>query len=104
MTGEDEGEVLEVKESPISGSGIARVHTNIIEKNEDLVEGKPALLESESGKRVLRLVADDIIDEKKISLREKDRNKLKVSEGDKVTLSPLKGMDIITKRLASIKK
>jgi len=101
---EEEGEVLKVRESPISGSGIARINTKTMERNIDLLEGKPALLRSQSAERVVRLVADDMMEEGWISLREKDRKRLKVSRGDEVTLLPLKGVGIITKRLASLKK
>lgn len=85
---EVEGIELVVKKSPISGSGIARIHMQILESS-DLKEGKPVIIGSEKGKkRVLRLVADRMIEKDSISLRTKDMAKLGVNAGDKVLLYP----------------
>jgi len=88
---EEIGVKLKVKRSPISGSGIARVHSSVLKKG-DFIEGKPHFVQKADRKRVMRLVADEIMDKGKISLRQKDMNKLKVSEGDEVTLLPAANM------------
>ncbi len=85
------GVELYVKMSPISGSGIARVHVSVVEKNE-FMEGKVVSVESGKNRRVLRLVADSMMDRGRISLRRKDMDKLGVKEGSKVTIRPMKGM------------
>jgi hypothetical protein len=82
---------LKVKKSPISGSGIARVHISIIELPE-FSEGKVVSVETEKVKRVLRLVADKMMEKGKISLRMKDMDKLGVKEGSKVVLMPVKSV------------
>jgi hypothetical protein len=82
---------LKVKKSPISGSGIARVHITIIELPE-FSEGKVVSVETEKVKRVLRLVADKMMDKGRISLRARDMDKLDVKEGDKVILKPVKSV------------
>jgi hypothetical protein len=82
---------LKVKKSPISGSGIARVHLSIIELPE-FSEGKVVSVETEKVKRVLRLVADKMMDKGRISLRARDMEKLGVREGDKVVLMPVKSV------------
>ena len=82
---------LVVKRSPISGSGIARVNVSVLSRVE-VEEGKAALLRCGGNERVVRLVADDIMDEGKISLRQKDLEKLRVKSGGTVTLLPLKGV------------
>jgi arginine/ornithine N-succinyltransferase beta subunit len=96
----EEGIKLIVKKSPISGSGIARVHVGILEEVKGIEETKPVLVESKETARVLRLVADDIMERGRISLRQKDMNKLRVSEGEEVTLSPVKGVDKLLKRFS----
>ncbi|MGA1820975.1 MAG: hypothetical protein ACMUIG_00450 [Thermoplasmatota archaeon] len=90
---------LEVKRSPISGSGIARVNNGVLNDLPDLVEGKTVLVTFKKKNRVLRLVADDIIHSGLISLRQKDMEKLRVREGDVVELSAMKGMESIKKRI-----
>ena len=53
----------------------------------------------------MRLVADEIMDKGKISLRKKDMEKLKVKEGDEVTLVPVKGVsDVLNKGLSFFKR
>ncbi|MGA1792989.1 MAG: hypothetical protein ACMUHM_03470 [Thermoplasmatota archaeon] len=84
--GSVEGIELVVKKSPISGSGIARVHLSILELPE-FTEGKVALIEFGKQKKVLRLVGDNLMTKGRISLRKKDMEALRVKEGDKVTLS-----------------
>ena len=95
---------LRVKMSPISGSGIARVNRKVL-KMGDFVEGKPLSVENGDRTRVMRLVADEIMDKGKISLRKKDMEKLKVKEGDEVSLVPMKGVgDVLNKRLGFFKR
>lgn len=95
MSDEDSGSVdgvdLMVKRSPISGSGIARVHVSVLTMVE-VEEGKPALLRHGNNERVVRLVADEMMDEGKVSLRQKDLEKLRVKAGETVKLLPLKGV------------
>jgi hypothetical protein len=99
----EEGVRVRVKRSPISGSGIARVHTSII-KMAEFEEGKAAEVSKDGKRRVLRLVADDIMEKGKISLRQKDLDKLGAREGDEVILSPIKGMgERITKGLSFLR-
>lgn len=90
---------LDVKRSPISGSGIARVNIAILKDLPDIAEGKTVLITYKRKSRVLRLVADDIMARGLISLRQKDMDKLKVREGDTVELSSMTGMGSITKRI-----
>ena len=90
---------LEVKRSPISGSGIARVNIGVLKDLPDIAEGKTVLITYKRKKRVLRLVADDIMDSGLISLRQKDMDRLKVKVGEPVELSAMKGMESITKRI-----
>ena len=86
---EEKGIELIVRKSPISGSGIARGHSSIIDRPE-FNEGKVALIEKEKYYRVLRLVADSMMMKGRISIRQKDMDKLKVKEGDKVKMLPVK--------------
>lgn len=98
------GIYLIVKRSPISGSGIARVNIAILQLPE-FTEGKVALVENDKNKRVLRIVGDSMMTKGRISLRQKDMDRLKVKEGDKVKLLPVKGMgDHLTKRFGFLKK
>ncbi len=90
-SGSKDGVDLVVKKSPISGSGIARVHVSVLPTVE-VEEGKPALLRHGNKERVVRLVADEMMDEGKVSLRQKDLDKLQVKAGGTVTLLPLKGV------------
>ncbi|MGA1820630.1 MAG: hypothetical protein ACMUHU_06445 [Thermoplasmatota archaeon] len=83
-----EGIELVVRKSPISGSGIARVHISIIDLPE-FTEGKVALFEKGAHKKVLRLVGDNLMTKGRVSLRKKDMESLRVREGDKVMLSPV---------------
>ncbi len=95
---------LRVKRSPISGSGIARVHTTVI-KMAEFEEGKAAEVSKGDKKRVMRLVADDMMEKGRISLRVHDLEKLDAKEGDEVYLNPVKGMgEKITKRLSFLRK
>ena len=56
-------------------------------------------------KRVLRIVGDSRMNKGGISLRQKDMDRLKVKDGDKVKLLPVKGMgDHLTKRFGFLKK
>lgn len=96
----EEGIKLKVKKSPISGSGIARVHIAILDEDKGIEETKPVLIESKDANRVLRLVADDIMESGWISLRQKDMDKLRVSEGDEVTVTPIKGVEKLLKRFS----
>lgn len=82
---------LMVKRSPISGSGIARVHVSVLQMVK-VEEGKPALLRRGTKERVVRLVADEMMEKGKVSLRQKDLERLRVKAGDMVTLLPLKGV------------
>jgi len=82
---------LKVKKSPISGSGIARVHISIIELPE-FSEGKVISVETDREKRILRLVADKMMEKGRISLRVKDMEKLGVREGERVVLKPVKSV------------
>jgi hypothetical protein len=101
---EEKGIELIVRKSPISGSGIARVHSSIIDLPE-FNEGKVALIEKEKNHRVLRLVADSMMMKGRISIRQKDMDKLKVKEGEKVKMLPVKGVgDHISKRFRFLKK
>ena len=89
---EVEGVELIVKRSPISGSGIARVHTEVLE-NSEFQEGKPVVIVSKEGKkRVMRLVADSIMEKGKISLRQKDLDKLSIRSDDRIRILPYKGI------------
>ncbi|MFW3146258.1 MAG: hypothetical protein ACMUIE_05555 [Thermoplasmatota archaeon] len=101
----ESGIYLMVKRSPISGSGIARVHTKVLE-SDDFKEGGPIIVTgSKTRKRVLRLVADNMMEKGKVSLRQKDMDKLGVREGHKVILEPMEKMgNRITRRLLGIKK
>jgi hypothetical protein len=107
MTDEKEmgkGIYLIVRRSPISGSGIARVNISILQLPE-FTEGKVVLVENEKNNRVLRIVGDSRMKKGEISLRQKDMNRLKVKEGDKVKLLPVKGMsDHLTKRFRFLQK
>lgn len=89
---EEDGMELTVKRSPISGSGIARVHAEVL-KDEEFQEGKPVLVVSKGGKkRVMRLVADSMMEKGKISLRQKDLEKLSVRSEDSVRLLPYRSV------------
>mgnify|MGYP001032618953 FL=1 len=100
----EEGVRLRVKRSPISGSGIGRVHTSVL-KMGDFEEGKAVEVSFEDNKRILRLVADDRMDKGKISLRQKDMDKLKTVEGNEVILNPISGMgQRITKSLPFLRR
>lgn len=93
---EDYAIELIVKKSPISGSGIVRVNTRILD-NEDFVEGGLALVKcGEKNGRVMKLVADSMMEEGMTSIRQKDMERLEVEEGERVTLHSYKG---IKKRL-----
>lgn len=95
MAADDSGSMdsvdLMVKRSPISGSGIARVNVSVLTMVK-VEEGKPALLRHGNKERVVRLVADEMMDKGKVSLRQKDLEKLRVKAGEMVTLLPLKGV------------
>ena len=100
----EQGIYLIVKRSPISGSGIARVNISILQLPE-FTEGKVVMVENEKNRRVLRIVGDSMMHKGRISLRQKDMDKLKVKEGDKVKLLPVMGVgDHLTKRFAFLKK
>lgn len=97
--GPGKGIKLVVRASPISGSGIARVHISILELAE-FTEGKVALFVCGNRKRVLRLVGDSMMIRGKVSLRKKDMEWLGVREGSKVTLFPVVNIgDRIKERL-----
>ena len=103
-TEKEQGIYLVVRKSPISGSGIARVNKLILEMPE-FTEGKVALVENEKFNRVLRIVGDSMMQKGRISLRQKDMDKLKVKEGDKVKLLPVTSVsDHIYRRLGFLKK
>ncbi|MBN1389698.1 MAG: hypothetical protein JXA22_03540 [Candidatus Thermoplasmatota archaeon] len=85
--GQRDGIDLVVRASPISGSGIARVHISILEM-EEFNEGKVALFIHEEKNVVLRLVGDSMMTRGRVSLRKKDMKYLGVKEGEKVTLFP----------------
>jgi hypothetical protein len=100
----EEGIELIVRRSPISGAGIARVHRSITDDS-DFEEGKVVLVKSEDHSRVLRLVSDNMMMKGRISLREKDMARLKVKEGERVRLLPMKGVgDHLTKRFSFLKR
>ena len=100
----EQGIYLIVKRSPISGSGIARVNISILQLPE-FTEGKVVLVENEGNKKVLRIVGDNMMSKGRISLRQKDMDRLKVKEGDKVRLLPVKGVgDHLSKRFGFLKK
>lgn len=82
---------LRVKMSPISGSGIARINRLHL-RNTELEEGKPVMIMNGDRKRIMRLVADEMMERGKISIRRKDMDKLRVSEGDEVMIQPLKNV------------
>lgn len=84
---DEEGIKLRVKMSPISGSGIARVNSRVLD-NEGYIEGKPHIIQKGEKKRVVRLVADDIMEKGKISLRRKDLQKIGAGEGEEIILLP----------------
>ena len=86
--GEKVGIELMVRKSPISGSGIARVHITILDLPE-FTEGKVALFQNGNHRKVLRLVGDRMMTKGRVSLRKKDMDSLKVREGGKVTLLPV---------------
>jgi arginine/ornithine N-succinyltransferase beta subunit len=80
------------------------VHTSVLKKG-DFIEGKPHFVENGDRKRIMRLVADDIMDRGRISLRQKDMEKLRVKEGDEVVLRPvLKVGTRLTKGFGLFKK
>jgi hypothetical protein len=100
----EEGVRLRIKRSPISGSGIARVHTSVL-KMGDFEEGKAVEVSLEDRKRIMRLVADDRMDRGRISLRQKDMDKLNAEEGSEVILNPISGMgQRITKSLPFLRR
>jgi len=56
-------------------------------------------------RRVMRIVADDRMDRGKISLRQKDIDKLDAGEGSEVILNPIKSMGVrITKSIPFLGK
>jgi hypothetical protein len=100
----EEGIRLKIKRSPISGSGIARVHSSVL-KMADFEEGKVVEASLKNRKRVMRLVADEIMERGKISLRQKDIEKLGAAEGEEILLIPVKGMgERITKGFSFLKR
>jgi len=82
---EEQGITLKVKRSPISGSGIIRVHESVLEGTA-LAEAKPALLRKGRYEVVVRIVADDLMARGMVSLRQKDMERLRVKEGGEVVL------------------
>ena len=78
---------LIVKRSPISGSGIARVNSEVVETDQ-FEEGGPVYISFQGRKRVLRLVADGMMEKGMISIRDKDMSKLGVKSGEKILLQP----------------
>ena len=78
---------LEVKESFIEGEdGVARISDEILKKL-GAEEGHSITVSSEEKSILITIYGDKLIEDNLISLRPGDRKKLKVSKGDKVSLS-----------------
>lgn len=82
---------LKVKESPITKTGVARIHTNIL-KQLGVDPGKDLAVSRGNGSILVHIYADNLIEENMISLRPGDRNKLKVRSGDNVLVKPFLGI------------
>ena len=78
---------LEVKESYIEGEdGVARISDKIL-KQLGAEEGHSITVSAEKKSILVTIYGDNLIEDNLISLRPGDRKKLKVSKGDKVSLS-----------------
>jgi len=78
---------LEVKESFIEGEdGVARISDKILKKL-GAEEGHSITISAEEKSILVTIYGDKLIEDTLISLRPGDRKKLKVSKGDKVSLS-----------------
>ena len=78
---------LEVKESYIEGEdGVARINDNTLRKL-GAEEGHSITVSAEKKSILVTIYGDNLIEDNLISLRPGDRKKLKVSKGDKVSLS-----------------
>ncbi len=89
---------LKVKESPITKTGVARIHTTKL-KQLGVNPGKDIAVSGGNGSILVHIYADDLIEEDMISLRPGDRKKLKVKFGDNVSVEPFIG---IKEKLRSI--
>lgn len=78
---------LKVKESPITKTGVARIHTNIL-KQLGVDSGKDIAVSRGNGSILVHIYADDLIEKDMISLRPGDRKKLRVRYGDSVSVEP----------------
>lgn len=76
---------LEVENSPIEAGGRARVNEELM-KEAELEDGQMIVVSSENKDILVSAYSDYMIEREKISLRGKDRKKLGVQEGDKVTV------------------
>jgi formylmethanofuran dehydrogenase subunit D len=82
---------LKVKESPITKSGVARIHINKLKKL-GVNAGKDIAVTRGNGSILVHIYADELIEEEMISLRPSDRKKLKVKYGDNVSVEPFIGI------------
>ena len=82
---------LKVKESPITKNGIARVHTDILQKL-GVDTGKNVAVSCGNGSILVHIYADYMMEKNTISLRPGDRRKLRVRSGDEVSIIPFEGI------------
>jgi formylmethanofuran dehydrogenase subunit D len=81
---------LEVEESPIEAEdGVVRIHEAVLQQL-GAEEGHSIVTRTDEKSLLLTVYADKMIDKNLISIRPSDREKLAVSRGDKVTVSPHK--------------
>jgi len=76
---------LEVESSPVEAGGRVRVNKDILEDLE-VKEGELLVVSSKNKDILVSVYSDEMIDERKINIRVKDRDKLQVEEGDEVTI------------------
>ena len=96
---------LEVEESPIEAEdGIVRIHEAVLQQL-GAEEGHSIVTSTDEKSLLLTVYADKMIDKNLISIRPSDREKLAVSAGDKVTVSPHKTLgETWTEKKQEIKK
>jgi formylmethanofuran dehydrogenase subunit D len=81
---------LEVEESPIEAEeGVVRINDAVLQQL-GAEEGHSIMTSTNAKTLLLTVYADKLIGKNKISIRPGDREKLEVSSGDKVTVSPHK--------------
>lgn len=76
---------LEVQVSPVKTGGRVRINPDI-KSDLDLEEGGLAIVSSETKDILVSTFYDEYVDEGKIILREGDRKKLNITEGESVGL------------------